>query len=435
MLVIMASVLLLIGILAIGALTIMRVVLARQEVQLIADTACLTAVGIVKHDGLPFDGGKQANAAAIAFRNHPGLAPRLTFALTETPERVDVQCDVALSVNAPVAIWSGGVIPVTASAQGSLTQITETEATRLYPKLVMVLDYSGSMLLHLGGSASQGQSIGKLREAVNILLDTGAQFKYGLVIFGSGVLDSSPVALGSEPTIRAKVRASPHHCPSQNASDPCLTDSSAGLREARKVLQNSGGGDEAKYVLFVSDGAPTMPHNNAAQDENAAFAEAQHLWDDDVTLITLHIINVTSGVAHLQQFMQRISGYPEKRSDPSLYFNADSDTSLEAVFKNLGDSIGCPLTPLDPPPANPGKLRLFVKDGAAEIPIGNAGLATPAAQSPGDLTDHQGPFYDGNWFFYRASNHTIYLSKPVCNRVIDQSQPVVIRSASGRLTR
>ena len=43
-------------------------------------------------------------------------------------------------------------------------------------------------------------------------------------------------------------------------------------------------------------------------------------------------------------------------------------------------------------------------------------------------------FYDGNWFLYWPANHTIYLSKPVCNMVIDDQDPVVIRSGSPRLT-
>jgi hypothetical protein len=181
-----------------------------------------------------------------------------------------------------------------------------------------------------------------------------------------------------------------------------------------------------------------MPNNNPAQDEDAAFAQAQNLWADDVALLTLHIINVDKGqtatIAHLMKFMQRISGYPEKPSDPGMYFNADSDSGLDKVFKNLGDAIGCPLTPLDPPPADPRKLHVFVKDGGVEVPVGNAAKASPPATSPGDLTDHQGTFYDGSWFYYREQNHTIYLSKPVCNMVIDQGEPVVIRSASGRLT-
>jgi Flp pilus assembly protein TadG len=438
MIVIMASVLLLFGVLAIGALTIMRVVMARQEVQGVADTACLTAVGIVKHEGLPLDSAKQGRAAAIAFRNHPGLDFKLTFGASETDTSVDVQCQAKIDVTAPLAVWSSGVIGVTASAQGSLSQVTETQATRLYPKLVMVLDYSRSMLAQLGDVSSQPRSIDKLRQAVNVLLDTGAQLKYGLVIFGSGVLDSSPVALGSEATIRAKVRASPKGCP-DSSSGPCLTNSSAALQQARTLLQQSGDTNEAGYVLFVSDGAPTLPTGSPDKDEDAAYAQAQKLWADDVAIFTLHIINVdksqTDIIAHLTKFMQRLSGYPEKPSDPDYYFNASSDAGIDAAFNDLGDAIGCPLTALDPPPANPRKLHVFVKDGGVEIPVGNAALADPPAKKPGDITSRRLPFHDGNWFFYRAEDHSIYLSKPVCNRVIDEGEPVVIRSSSGRLSR
>src|SRR5262249_21163895 len=55
MMVIMAGVLLLFAVLALGALTVLRIIVARQEVQRVADSACLAATTIVKHDGLPFD--------------------------------------------------------------------------------------------------------------------------------------------------------------------------------------------------------------------------------------------------------------------------------------------------------------------------------------------------------------------------------------------
>jgi Flp pilus assembly protein TadG len=434
MLVIMAGVLLLFAVLALGALTILRIIVARQEVQRVADAACLAATTIIKHDGLPLDQKKQDAAAAMAFRNHPGLDFGLKMNQTETDTSVDVQCQASIDVNAPLIIWKSGHLTVTATAAASVGQVTETQATRLYPKLMLVLDYSGSMLNHLGGKSSQPESITKLRQAVNALLATPASFKYGLVIFATGVLASLPPALGSNQAIKKLVNSDPHGCPDNGN---CLTNSAAALQKARELLQQSGDSDEAKYVLFVSDGYPTLPTGDETKDENAAFAKAQDLWADDVAILTLHIINVndTDVQTRLMKFMQRISGYPENPSDVNEYFNADNDQRFTEIFGNLGDAIGCPLPPLNPPPADPTKIHVFVKAGGSEVPVGNAGLAKPnPAKTPGDITDKNGPFYDGNWFFYRDKNHSIYLSKPVCNMVIDDQDAVVIRSGSPHLT-
>ena len=433
MMVIMAGVLLLFAVLALGALTILRIIVARQELQRVADAACLAATTIVKHDGLPFDQKKQNAAAAMAFRNHPGLDFTIKWTESETATSVDVQCHASIDVNTPLLIWKSGHLQVTAVASATVAQITETQATRLFPKLMLVLDYSGSMTSHLGGRSSQPESITKLRQSINALLASPASFKYGLVIFASDVLDSLPPALGQNDTIKKKVNGSPHGCPE---GGNCLTNSAAALQKARDILKASSDTDEAKYVLFVSDGYPTLPTGDETDDENAAYAKAQGLWADDVAILTLHIINVNDHdlQVRLMKFMQRISGFPENPSDPGKYFNADSDASFTQFFGDLGDAIGCPLPKLDPPPADPSKLHVFVKVNGTEIPVGNAALAKPPAQSRGDITDKHLPFYDGNWFLYWPANQTIYLSKPVCNMVIDDQDPIVIRSGSPRLT-
>jgi len=140
MMVIMAGVLLLFAVLALGALTILRIIVARQEVQRVADAACLAATTIVKHDGLPFDQKKQDAAAAMAFRNHPGLDFTIQWNASESDTSVDVECQAAIDVNTPLLIWKSGHMQVTALASATVGQVTETQATRLYPKLMLVLD-------------------------------------------------------------------------------------------------------------------------------------------------------------------------------------------------------------------------------------------------------------------------------------------------------
>jgi Flp pilus assembly protein TadG len=432
MMVIMAATLLLMGVLGIGVLTILRIVIARQEVQRMADAACLAATTIIKHDGLgESDQGWESKATALAYRNDPGPAVKLFYTKDEEADKVNVQCQATLDVSAPLVIWASGRVVVSASAQGTIGQVTETDATRLYPNLILVLDFSGSMANHLGGNSSQPKSITKLRESVDLLLQSSTTFKFGMVLFASDVIDKVAPALGTADTIHKKMQGNPGGCP--EGGNDCETASGAGLAAALKLIQDAGNPDEAKYVLFVSDGQPTVPVDDP---DGAAKSAAQALWAADVMIMTLHIINVADHdyANQLAAFMQWISGYPEKPHDPTWYFNADSADKMDQLFSNLGDAIGCPLTPLNPPPKDPNNLHIFVKDGPVEIPVGNAALANPQATTPGDLTDHTMAFYDGNWFFYRAKNHSVYLSKPVCAMVIDEHKPVVIRAGMPHLT-
>src|SRR5262249_17737716 len=211
------------------------------------------------------DQKKQDAAAAMAFRNHPGLDFTIKWSASESDTSVDVQCQAAIQVNTPLLVWKSGNLQVTASASATIGQVTETQAPRLYPKLMLVLDYSGSMVGRLGGNPSQPESITKLRQSIDALLASPASFKYGLVIFASGVLDSLAPALGQNDAIKKKVNGSPGGCPDGGS---CLTNSAAALQKARDILKASSDTDEANYVLFVSDGYPTLPTGDETDDEN-----------------------------------------------------------------------------------------------------------------------------------------------------------------------
>ena len=258
--IVLGAILLLVG-LAYGGFTIMRVVLARQEAQRAADSAVLVATNIVKHDGLPFDAVKQSRAEEIA-RGNSNLPLEFHW---EQPawanDRVDIRCRVTAKVGAPAFIFSSTSIEAGGTAVGSVAQTVVTEVEKKYPKLVLVLDFSGSMLRPPGDSGGHflaksdpKNSYHVLLRAVNMLLDLNYDIKYGLTIFAGAVLENATVAisLGNIETIRTNVNAE-LECPSDENPN-CSTATWLALKRAGELFQNADHPEEGRFVIFVSDG-------------------------------------------------------------------------------------------------------------------------------------------------------------------------------------
>jgi hypothetical protein len=447
MMLILASAMTLLTVFAVGGITVYRVVLAKQEVQRVADTACLAATTAVKHIGLPFPAPDKVEAVkAIAGRNHPGVEFGLQFTKRETPNQVDIDCQATLDVSAPLMIWSSGKITVSSSATGSVKQETYTEATRLYPRLVLVLDYSGSMLFPLANGSGK-KSIDVLRSAINALLDLPFQFRYGLVIFATDNLDI--VKIG-QPGVTNGVRTPINKektCPEgeENGTASCSTHSWAAITEANKMLmapdQNQ---DEAGYVLFVSDG---QPHTDDGSDWDTELArgekntadEVKKLWANQFEVITLHIINTSDAdtTKDLKKFMVSISGTGPTGNE-GRYFNADSDETLTAAFTTIGNSIACPIGPLVPKPRDMSTMHVFIRDemGVETVLLDSSKVQRPTvATNAGDLSDQQKfTFYQGNYFFYRPERNLVYVTPKLCDRVIDKHEPLIVRYGHSHLT-
>lgn len=432
MLVIVAAVLALLGAMVLGAFTMSRVYLAKQETQRAADAACLAAVSIIRGSGMPFlgNGGKEEAARQIARGNAPGRPIDIRFSVEDLKDQITVRCETALGVDVPALIWLDGRLTVHGKSAAVVKQVTQDSGHRIYPKLVLVLDYSGSMDSPLGGVNGQPSSINKLRESVKRLIadPSSSNILYGAVLFATGVLASVPIPESPEDTGKLIKIVDQ----TQNGGS---TDSAGALQKAAQLFDASKvqDPDEGKFVFFVSDGAPNNP--SAAQTQNAT------LWDRGVAVISLHIINVPDNspmTGTLAAFMKSLTGTLDEHPKPEWYINANSSDELDKAFKKLADSIGCPLNPMNPPPADPKNLRLFIKqENGEEVPVHNAALYEPANQAAddvGDLADRDMPFREGYYFFYREKNHTIYVTPKVCGMVVDEHRPVVTRATRGRLT-
>src|SRR5262249_27652332 len=146
---------------AFGGITFGRVVMARAELQRAADAAVLAATGAIRVAGLPFDATKQSAAEEVALKN---TSLPITFAwsaIQETPDTVTISVTTNTKLAAPALVWKSGGIDVSGTATAVEPQRTLDNVVKKYPKLTLVLDFSGSMVLRLDGTlgtASDPQS-------------------------------------------------------------------------------------------------------------------------------------------------------------------------------------------------------------------------------------------------------------------------------------
>jgi hypothetical protein len=446
MILIMAGAMLTLAVIGIVALTLMRIVLAKQETQRVADSACLAAATIIKTQGLPLQ-DKEDEARNVAYANHPGMHFDILFPEpTVTRDQVALTCQAATTVQVPALIWAGGQFQVTASASASVAQTTLDDATKKYPRLVLVLDYSGSMLSPLWKQRSDPHapsSVDILMQEVDKLLAKNYNIKLGLVIFASEVLDSVAIALNNTQKVSSEVHK-PLDCPAGDDGGGCSTNSSSALNKAHKLF-GPWDYDEERYVLFISDGAP-----NLGGGIPQAEKEAQGLFQDaHANIITLQLINYDPNAdSTLQTFMQTISGSPDHNPDPCYYFNADSQDSLNAVLQAIGNAIACPLKLDQALPPNTA-VHVFLSNGGGEEALGDASqiplcsgapscgqtVGSKFATLPGDLADETNcTYYQGDYFLYYAPKQSIYVTPNVCDRILNDHSTMIVRTARPVLT-
>jgi hypothetical protein len=422
----------LLAVLAYGGATVWRMVLARGEAQRAADAACLTAANVMKHLGMPFNLEKQGQAEALA-RANTSVPLAFEWQWQETPTEIVFQCLARAAVPAPRLLWSDGVVSVTARARGSARQQRITEAEKRYPQLVLVLDYSGSMQRSFDGSMDDDRSNDSywdLIDAANALLDKGYEFRYGVVIYASDVLDStSHVRLGNLDAVKDKVNKR-QPCP-YDGQDGCMTGTWLALDRARELLADPALPEgEGKFVLFVSDGEPS---GGSGDPKAKSVAAANGLWDLGAEIFSIQITNSRQSSTTLREFMHSVSGTPEKRGVPDgHYWNADNPELLEALFEQFANALACQLPVVEPAPTNPSQMHVFVRDAAGnETALADAREAVPSpATTIGDLWDSRKPFKSGSYFYYDAEKKRIYVTPGVGTRILDQKEPVFVRFRS-----
>jgi hypothetical protein len=396
----MAVAVVLMAVLAVGAISLGRLTAVRSDAQQASDSAVLAAAQIIRDRGMPFDGAARASAEDLARRNSR-LPASFAWNVSETATAVHVEVETTIPVSLPTLIFSGGSRDVHASASGQVTQSRFDEAERRLPKLALVLDYSGSMDLPFSGGG--GRAIDILESSVAGLLAADLMIDYGGVFYSSDVFRTIAVGPGAPAQI----------VDAMNTYDAGgMTATSLAINAGRNILtavDNTG-----YYILLVSDGEPNNGGGFAG-----AIAAAHNAWNADVTIFTLEIRRSGSSAA-LDQFMTNVAGTPSSRGDASYHYVATTASDLIDQFENIVASIVCKVGPISPVPSDPATLRVFLSHGGVErlVPA-TADLAADSA-----IEAYQ---YDG-------AEACIRLTATACDAIIDLGDEIVVRFDRPSLT-
>lgn len=322
-----------------------RAAVGQQELQASAD-AMARAVALAAQKRGVGPAGRVADVLPLASSNHMNALsgpPAISLATDPTGRFLNVNVRLnsqALSDNA--ALTDYAAIPLAASAQVQIRQYTIDSVTRNIPKLVLVLDYSGSMGSNFGGGQTRIQA---LRSAVRDLLDMNLEVQYGLVIYSSDVVDTVAVSDNSVAAIRAAI----------SRSEGGNTCTSCALNRSGSLLRATN--EKGRHVLLVSDGYP----NNGNGAAGATSASDALRMNDQTTVFSLEIKSAGAG---LEQVMRRVAG---PKGDPDgneagYYFSASNAAALRATFQQIVADILCQAGPIDNPAPQvdaQGRARLF----------------------------------------------------------------------------
>jgi hypothetical protein len=408
----MAGLMLVLLTILVGASAVGRLAMLRADAQRAADAACMVAANVVRQEGLPLNGQEKQRVGQIALRNFPGA--RLDIQVKDEETYVEVACRAEIDVEVP---W--GTETVRSNTKSRAPQIKYTDTKEIKPRLVMVLDYSGSMQAPMVNDPGGRSSVAVLRDSVRVLLGLNLPVIYGAVFFDSGV---SKVAMGPEAPdqIRQRLGRQPAN----------LTNTAGALHAAFEILRDTPKDDpeQANYVLLVSDGQPTCCGNgDVVADARAEAAQLRSPDGQDAVLIALHIRNSPNAdaAAALEQFMRAVAAESDP-TNPGMYLTASTDAELKAKFEEMAGLIACPVTLKELPP--PGsKMFFFLRSpGGDEGVLRDLREVKPGAVQK-DLNDPNQNFRNQNLFWLAEEKKRIYVSKSVCDKMLKADHIIVTR--------
>ena len=409
--------------LAIGGAAVGRMVAVKLDSQRATDAFCLAALHIVRERGLPLRPADQANALTIGALNSNLPTHTGEITTSETATHVNLACTWHTEMAIERVLDATGITSVGSRASAQLSQTVYDEATRRLPKLVLVLDYSGSMNQRLPGGGG-ATAIQVLEESIlNLLADPEIELDYGAAFYSS--TNFAEVAIG--PAAPAQIAA---NIAARGAGGATCT--SCGLNTARALL--AAADDTGRYVLLVSDGAP-----NYGGGAGGSRTAADALWAIDATIITLHIDWSGGADVGLANFMRSISGPPDAHPDSDYYRAAADAATLVATFRDIVASIICTVGPITPLPTDPTTVRAFLRSGGGEVPVPQvpdcADPVPPGAPPDGVINARDLAFCrDGLYSLYDAPSGKVKVTRAACDRVRDFGDDIVIRFGAPSLT-
>jgi hypothetical protein len=393
---VVAFVSLILAVLGIGGAVLGRTVAARQDAQRAADGAALAMADLIREQGLPAALPRAMQIGQFSDRSPLGWNP----SWREEPTRLVAQVAASGQLAAWRYIWDSGSIPVNARASAIVGQEVHEIDNWSPPQLMLVLDYSGSMGEAMGGNRSR---IDALEDGVQRMFDQGYRIEFGATLFDSSIVASERFGPDSVGRILQLLR---NHGPGSGTCTSC------GLRSGRELLADSPDTGADKFVVLVSDGSP-----NDGGGEEGARQEAARLWDDNVSIFSLHV----GAGGGLQAFMESVAGTPDHHPYPEdYYFQVTDPESFRQALEAIAAAIAC----RTPRPLNMqaiedmATLRVFLREGGRERRI---------EESPNLIA--------GNIEGYQLerTGGRLRFTPRACNAIIDRGAQIVVRYNRARL--
>lgn len=378
--------------------------LRRNEQQNATDAVNFAAGIIAKYEGVTglCDDNRLMQ---IALLNLPEMAPGQVVLDCDDPTqnadgtRVRFATRVTTAYQSPFNYDDGrvtanaGVDRITVRAVTELTQQEMSDPE--LPKVVFVLDYSGSMGAAYGGSSR----IRVLRDVVNRILDLDLPVEFGLVLFNRSAFASIDIRGGAD---HDDIRDQLEVREGEN------TNYEAGLGLGTELLRRRGA--EKGYLIFMTDGAPTEGDRTAAP--------ARRVWNAGYTTLPVFI-----GPNNNNALLISMAGSREDPANPNFYFEAADPNALIDAMDAVFRTILCSLGPIDPAPSDADDLGLILRR-EDNTEVGMERVLNPRELSePGDRPK----------VLYNPADQYIKISEEACNEILYEGAKVVARHGSAIL--
>ncbi len=364
-----------------------RAITARLELQTSTDAVARAAALVAQVRGMGAANRPVAYTPVVLANSARNLTAPIAVIVLDDPngDWLHINAELRTQVGTDSTGLTGdvAVIDVMTRARVRVHQQIFDEVERIVPKMVLVLDYSHSMDEGFGGS----KRITALRDGVDGLLDLGLEIDYALVIYCTEVKGEVPFGAGNEGQIRAIM-----------GRRTCgETYTGKALQRARQMLQGQPG--DERFVLLVSDGAPTgpVPPVPVADDLRT---------NQETSIFSMQIIAPGAGL--LELIMRRLAGPvdDDNGNDPDFFVAVANAAVMVAMFQNITSEIECRTAPLDPLPtqlAN-GGYRVF-----------------GFLRTPGGAEEESAVFYEEDRGTVKV------LEAAHCNRIRDGTDELVVR--------
>lgn len=275
-----------------------------------------------------------------------------------------------------------------------LPQSNLRDVERKLPRMVLALDFSGSMDAEYGGGLKRYEA---LQEAVDALLDVD-NIEFGAVLFDDGVI-SFVDEISDHPADRDVIADMVFGQGPEGG-----TNYEAPLRRATDLLRADDGPGKG-YILLVSDGDP---------NEGDYMRGAEAAWRAGYTIITLSVRQ--PGQAPLPAMID-VAGEPGNGGDRNLALVATNAAELQAIFRNIAGELLCRLGPINPEPDVGEQVFAFLVD--------RFGTETPLERYDG-LPGVRSHARDMG-FAHLGDENKVMLTAAACEEVLDSGAHVIVR--------